>query len=151
MKNKFVLLLAPVLALTLSSCSSGLSAEEVKDGIRKFHYDQRIACEQGSDICFEHRLANAYPLLKFSEADLFELKNNKFWDSSSAPNLETIETDESWQYPVVKCETQRGWTKGVDVSKSLPGQTYVVERADSGASFHMTYLDGKWYDYPEFC
>jgi hypothetical protein len=140
------------LALTLSSCSSGLGSEEVKDGIRKFHYDERIACADGSVECLEHRLANAYPVFDMSPEYISTLRKLGPYKSGSEPNLDTIDTDATWLYPILKCEEELGLlSKEIDFSKPLPGQTYVVQDNVEGSSFHMTYLDGKWYNFPSFC
>ena len=152
MKNKVVLLLLTGLALVLSSCSSGLSAEEVKDGIRKFAYDERIACQKSFEACFLHKNANRYPILKLSAADIKELKEG-YWEASPSPDLETIEKDDSWLYPGLACEKENGWVSDEDIAKPLPGETYTVEAGsgDNKYSYHMTYLDGKWHDYPVLC
>ncbi len=104
----------------------------------------------GSDECLEHKLANAYPLFDMSPEYISTLKDG-FHTSGTQPNLDTIDTDSTWLYPILKCEKELGLlSKKIDFSKPLPGQTYVVQDVE-GNSFHMTFLDGKWYDFPSFC
>ncbi len=152
--KKIVLLLVSGLALTLSSCSNGPSAEELRDGIRTFAYDERIACEAGSDACFDRLYENTHPDLRPSPTDIARLKENGYWAAAPSPDLDTIEKDSSWVRTVLQCVKDFGWLKDdVDYTKPLRGDTYVLEAGDGDSkySFHMTYLDGKWYDHFTFC
>lgn len=154
MKNKVVLLLLTGLALVLSSCSSGLSAEEVKDGIRKFAYDERLACDAGSDACFDRKYKNTHPDLRPSPTAFEWIKANFYLSADPSPDLDTIEKDPTWVKTIRRCEKDFGWLQDdVDYSKPPRGETFVLEAGDgdSRLSYHMTYLEGKWYNHLAFC
>lgn len=154
MKNKVALLLLTGLALVLSSCSSGLSAEDVRDGIRTFAYDERLACDAGSDACFDRQYKNTHPDLRPPPAAFEWIKANLYLSAYPSPDLDTIEKDPTWVRTIPRCAKDFGWLKSeVDYSKPLRGETFVLEAGDGDSrySFHMTYLEGKWYNHRTFC
>jgi hypothetical protein len=139
----------------LAGCAQEMSLEEVKSGIRDFEYQMRIACERGSDSCLDFKIENSYPgLLTIPQEDVKEMKKYVTWGFPGASDLNSIAEDPDWLYPVMTCERDRNWLSSeFDLSKPLPGTTFSIE-SGTGAdktTHHITYLDGKWYEYPILC
>jgi hypothetical protein len=125
-------------------------AKDLKSGVRKLFYDERIACEQGEVKCLDYQLKNTYPgLTEFSDSKKQDILERYRVESSSTPDLSTISPDFEWLYPVT-CDAK---FIRLDVSKPLPGRTYIVEKLfeNKPITIHVTYLNGDFYYYPGFC
>jgi hypothetical protein len=133
----------------LSSKPINVTVKNLKDEVRRFYYEERIACEEGPSSCFDRVLQQQYPgLFKFSSSYKTYLRENWWSGNNGAPDLDTFEPDPTWLLPVAQCEKKLGLIK-LDVSKPLPGRTFVVRRESSDV--HVTYLNGKIYNYYDFC
>lgn len=125
-------------------------AKDLKNGVRKLFYDERIACEQSESKCLDYQLNNSYPgLIEFSDSKKQNILERYRVESASTPDLTTISPDFEWLYPVT-CDAE---FIRLDVSKPLPGRTYIVEKLfeNKPITIHITYLNGNFYYYPGFC
>jgi hypothetical protein len=125
-------------------------AKDLKSGVRKLFYDERIACEQNKSKCLDYKIDNTYPgLWKYSNLEKQSILKRYIIESDSTPDLTTISPDFEWLFPVT-CEAK---FIQLDVSKPLPGKTYIVETISENnrITIHITYLKGKFYYYEAFC
>jgi len=125
-------------------------SRDLKSGVRKLFYDQRIACEQSKAKCLNYDINNTYPgLVKYTDSEKQNFLTDYKIEGDSTPDLTTISPDFEWLWPVT-CEAR---FIQLDVSKPLPGRTYIVETISKNKriTIHITYLKGKFYFYNTFC
>lgn len=135
----------------VASTEAVIVVKDLKRGMSDIEYGKRIACGVSQKKCFEAHYANGYPgLLALTAKEKTALFNKYTWFSTStAPNLDTIQSDSDWLYPSGACPADR--TK-LDISKPLPGRTFTVQSSGSNPqTYHVTYLKGRFYDYPSPC
>lgn len=134
----------------MSSMEATLVAKDLKSGVRTLFYDERIACEQSRSQCLDFQIKSTYPgLVEFNESKKKEILARYTVEASASPDLSTISADPEWLYPVT-CDAKY---IRLDVSKPLPGRTYIVEKMfeNKPITVHITYLKGKFYFYPGYC
>lgn len=133
----------------VSSKPIEVTVKDLRNEVRKFYYDERIACEQDGPTCFDWQLKNSYPgLFSLTSSYKNAIRANWFSGETATPDLDSIEPDPEWLFPVYKCERTLRLIK-LDVSDPLPGRTFVAKRG--GSYVHVTYLKGSLYYYPSFC
>ena len=132
----------------LSSSPIKVTVKNLKDEVRRFYYDERIACEEGASACLDRTLKQQYPGL-FKLSDSYKRSLREDWSvSTTSPDLDTLEPDPTWLVPVRQCQKELGLIN-LDVSKPLPGRTFIVRRGESDV--HVTYLNGNIHNYYAFC
>ena len=115
-------------------------------GVRTLYYNEAQACSN-SDSCFDFRLRNTYPgLYELPIAAATKAKASYSWTAQGVPDVSSITPDPNWVIPVRPCMAK--YYK-LDISKPLPGRTFIVTVGDHQS--HVTYLNGKFYYYAWFC
>lgn len=115
--------------------------------IRKLYYLEAQGCQQSDRACLQAKLSNTYPgLYKVSNAQLASISTAFSWKSQGVPIPGTAVEDNTWVLPVRNCMNA---FYGLDVSKPLPGRTFIVSLGDHES--HVTYVDGKFYNYIWLC
>lgn len=161
------LLIALLVAASLSACSSPVSTqpvaetkspeqvlEEHKALIRSLYYDESKAFERSFDSWVDFVVANNYP----GSYDAAESRKcSKKWkgltEYSALPDLSTVYPDPNWVGP----EGSEKWVDWIFAGKKPEGRTYSVTLATTlndqsrSSSVHVTVLDGKAYFYSGFC
>jgi hypothetical protein len=134
----------------VASAEAVIVVKDLKRGISDIEYYKRIACGISQKKCFEAYFAFSYPgLLNLSARQKNELFNKYTWVSGTAPNLESIQADPNWVVPSNSCPADKS---SLDLSKPLPGRTFNVQSSGSDPiTYHVTYLKGRFYDYPNPC
>jgi hypothetical protein len=131
-----------------SSATASIQVFDLSLGVRKLYYDEAQACLTGEDDCLQYRIQNGYPGLyaRVSAADLEVAKSTFNWIGQGVPDTSTITPDANWVVPSRPCMDK---FYALDVSKPLPGRTFIVTVGDHES--HVTFLDGKFYYYHWLC
>ena len=138
---------APAAPAPAAPAPAAPSTATVSTAIRNLLYGHRLACETSEEACLDSIIRNSYPgLMDFENGPTREYFSLISWvDSVVTATPSSIEADPGWVLPPVRCIELK-----LDVSRPLPGDTYLVEVTDPyGTKFdiHFTLLSGKTYFY----